>query len=261
MNINDLAEDVRLEDIAPRDGKAKKPNRDCAASLQTMIFPPIKYIVPGLVPEGLTLFAGKPKIGKSWACLEMALSVSLGGQCFGETYTPQGNLLYCALEDNLRRLQMRMEKLFANAPWPTDLEFQTEIAPVDGKDPNKGCLEEIDDWRQSVKNPRLVILDTLQRIRPPAKSSDSEYQSNYKALQSIQAYASKDGIAIIIVHHVHKMGADDPIDTISGTLGLAGSADSVMVLDKGAGGCTLHCRGRDIEESTKAMAFDRMSCR
>lgn len=258
LDLDEMAETINLDDL---DGRVRKAVRACAASLQTMTFPPVKYIVPGLVPEGLTLFAGKPKIGKSWACLEIALSVSLGGQCFGDTHTQQGNVLYCALEDNLRRLQGRMQKLFGNFPWPIDLDFQVEMSPVDPDDPMKGCIEEIEEWRRAVKNPRLVILDTLQRIRPPRRSSDSEYQSDYKALQSIQAYASQHGIAIIIVHHVRKMGADDPIDTISGTLGLAGSADSVMVLDRGADGCTLHCRGRDIEESTNAMVFDRMSCR
>src|SRR5258708_5622000 len=81
-------------------------------ALQSMTFTPIKYIVPGIFVEGLPLFAGKPKIGKSWMLLHAGVAVARGGFTLGELKCIEGDVLYCALEDNERRLQSRMTKLF-----------------------------------------------------------------------------------------------------------------------------------------------------
>jgi hypothetical protein len=55
-----------------------------AATLQHKIFPPIKYVVEGLIPDGLSMLVGRPKIGKSWMALDMSLAVaSTDGTCLG----------------------------------------------------------------------------------------------------------------------------------------------------------------------------------
>jgi len=82
-----------------------------ADELQDMRFPPPKWVVPGLIPEGVTLFAGKPKVGKSWMALEIAVAIAAGRPCLGNLEPEVGDVLYAALEDNPRRLQRRHDKM------------------------------------------------------------------------------------------------------------------------------------------------------
>jgi predicted ATP-dependent serine protease len=88
-----------------------------AASLRSMEFPPVSFIVPGFVPEGLTILAGRPKIGKSWLALEVCLGVAGDYTVLGGSQPVPGDVLYCALEDNPRRLQKRIYKLLAGREW------------------------------------------------------------------------------------------------------------------------------------------------
>ena len=82
-----------------------------AAALKHQTFPPIKYVIPELLPEGLSILAGRPKLGKSWMALDVCIAVAGGRYCLGEKKPVQGDVLYCALEDNPRRLQRRINKL------------------------------------------------------------------------------------------------------------------------------------------------------
>src|SRR5258708_19570344 len=69
--------------------------------------PPVKWAIPGILPEGLTLLCGKPKMGKSWLVLGFALGIACGGYVLGKVNVEQGYVLYLSLEDNERRLQRR----------------------------------------------------------------------------------------------------------------------------------------------------------
>ena len=94
-----------------------------AKELNAMRFEPIKYVVPGIIVEGLTLLAAKPKMGKSWMMLHASVAVARGGFTLGDIHCIEGDALYCALEDNLRRLQSRMTKLLGTEEWPARLFF------------------------------------------------------------------------------------------------------------------------------------------
>ena len=91
-----------------------RDNAITAKELQNRTYPPVRYIIPGLIPEGLSLLVGRPKIGKSWMALDIALSVASGATCLGGRTPDQGDVLYCALEDNERRLKNRITRLLAN---------------------------------------------------------------------------------------------------------------------------------------------------
>jgi hypothetical protein len=81
-------------------------------------------------------------------------------------------------------------------------------------------------------------------------------------LAELQRLANDRGIGIVVVHHVRKMDADDPLDTVSGTMGLTAAADTVLVLDRRSDtGMTLYGRGRDVEEIEVAICFDKQTCR
>jgi hypothetical protein len=107
----------------------------------------------------------------------------------------------------------------------------------------------------------MVVVDTLEKFRPIQSAKANAYSADYAAITGLQKIAAKFRIAAVINHHVRKMEADDPFDTVSGTLGLTGPADTIIVLKRSAGAVTLHARGRDIEEVETTIQFERSTCR
>ncbi len=229
-----------------------------AAELQKKTFDPVKFVVPQLIPEGLTLLCGRPKVGKSWAALEIAISVAMceAFTCFGGRDTIKGDVLYAALEDNQRRLQRRMDKLLSpfSAKWPKQLTFSTAWKRLD-----QGGVADIADWIRGAKEPRLVILDTLAGVKPIRTTVG--YAEDYESLTKLHRLANEVGIGVLVLHHTRKLDADDPLDTISGTLGLAGCADTALVFAGNSHGMSLYVRGRDIEEAEHAVTFNKTTCR
>jgi hypothetical protein len=228
-----------------------------AEGLQTMTFKEIKYVVPGIFIEGLTLFAGKPKTGKSWLLLHAAIAVARGGFTLGDIHCIEGDVLYCALEDSKRRLQARMTKLIGVVQdWPKRLFFRCEMPRLAA-----GGLDVIKEWIASHPRARFVIIDTLAMVRSPKKQDESTYDSDYAAVLELRKLANETGIAIVVVHHLRKADSDDAFDTVSGTLGLTGAPDTIMVLKRDAvGTVVLHAKGRDLMEVEKALSFDRDAC-
>lgn len=233
-----------------------RPVSFSAADLQSMKFEPIKYVVPGChIVEGLTILASKPKLGKSWLMLQAAIAVALGEVIFESRCEP-GDVLYAALEDNPRRIQSRMDKLRGHRAWPDRLTFRCEMPGL-----AEGGLDVIREWAASVEKPRLVIIDVLAKVRPSRGREEGNYEADYRAVSGLKAVCDELGIAVVLVHHVRKMDADDPLDTVSGTTGLTGAVDSTLVLSRNSDGVTLQGRGRDIPEVDAAVKFDRETCR
>ena len=228
-----------------------------AAELQTKTFAPIKWIVPDLLPEGLTLLCGKPKLGKSWMALDFGCAVALGASTLGKV-CEAGPVLYLALEDNQRRLKKRLAKIHNRGAWPADLHLATESPRLDA-----GGLLALRDWCDCHPNARLLILDTLATVKPANTGRQSDYAADYAALRGLHALAGELGIAIVVVHHVRKAEADDPFDTVSGSTGLTGAADTTLILTKraGDGGTVRYGRGRDLAEVELAVEFNTDVCR
>lgn len=223
-----------------------------AETLLGMEFSPIKYVIPGYVAEGLTLLGGRPKLGKSWLALDFGIAVASGGQSLGAE-CEQGDALYLALEDNQRRLQDRLRVVLPKFERPdmSRLALLTEAPKI-----GAGLIEMLDQWRLSVPDPRLIIVDTLAIVRPPKGKNQDSYAADYEALSPLQRFASEHRLAIVVVTHVRKAEAEDPLEMISGTNGLTGAADSIMILNRTTDGPKLYGRGRDVEEVEKALKFD-----
>ena len=227
------------------------PTMVTAKELQETEFPPVSWVVRDLIPEGLTLLAGKPKLGKSWLALQMGLGVASGGEVLGRP-AEQGPVLYAAMEDNYRRLKSRLRKRAGELmSWPGNLSFATEWPRLDA-----GGLEALDGWLGHHPSARLIILDTLATVRPAGKASDSQYTADYAALRGLHALANSTGVGIVCVHHVRKADADDPFDTVSGSTSLTGAADATLVLSSTQDGRVLYGRGRDLAEFEAAVSFD-----
>ena len=239
-------------------GRRRQLNIQTAAALRTKTFAPLKYIVPGLIVEGLVILAGKPKVRKSWMALDVALATAAGRLCLGDRKPQQGAVLYLGLEDGERRMQRRIDKLLPTfgAEWPEAFHYATQWLRAD-----QGGVEEIDRWCDENPTARLVVIDVLARFRAPANNRASAYAEDYAALAQLQELAIKRAIAVLVIHHTRKGESEDPVEEISGTLGLSGCADAFMVLKRTSSGAALTGRGRDTEDVDLAVQFNDATCR
>lgn len=216
-------------------------------------FPEPRWAVPGLVAEGLTILAGAPKLGKSWMALSVALGVASGTPVLGSVPTTGGDVLYLALEDTPRRLKSRLSMLRQGTEASPRLTLVTYMPEPDN------VLGLLDEWLSEHPDARLIVVDVFAKIRTRAPSdSRSIYSVDYEDASNLKALADRHRVAIVLVHHTRKMGADDAFDTISGSTGLTGAADTSLVLKRArnATTATLHVTGRDVSESEYALTFD-----
>jgi RecA-family ATPase len=210
----------------------------------------LEWIVPRYFPEGVTLFAGKPKTGKSWLMLGVALASSRNKVVLDQTCETR-HVLYCALEDTERRLQSRGKIILHDEPeWPANLLYTRELKPLDN-----GGLEFLQQAIQRYPL-GLIIIDTLAAVRGPKRNNETEYQADYRTMGLLLDFAKKTGVSVIVVHHVRKQTAEDIFDTISGTLGLSGAADTLVILTRHQDDLRLIVRGRDVEPEDKIVDFD-----
>ena len=235
-------------------------------ALMAAKFPPLQWIVPDLIPEWLTLLARPPKIGKSWLTFELAVSVATGGECLKRD-VQEGAVLLLALEDNGRRIQDRMQKVLpyhSQANWDS-MGANLEIYDTGNWNPlhriDSGAMDVLDAWRDSHPNARLVIVDVLQKIRPPAQAKKSEYEAIYSAMAKLHRWASSNRISVVVIHHTKKGGSQtsDPFEAVSGSMGLTASADSTVILSHDAEGYhdgVLYGRGRDLMEFEEPLSFE-----
>lgn len=227
--------------------------RTSTNDIMAQTFAPINWVVPGYISEGFLVLAGRQKLGKTWLAIDMALAVATGGTAIGSIMCEQGNVLYIDMENGPRRIQSRIATLFPddrNRPDLSMLEWVTEAPQLDA-----GFVSELERWRLSVPNPRFVVIDVLQRIKPPGSMARNAYENDYSTWSPLQLWATSNGIAVLGLHHTKKGGAEDPLEALSGSNGLGACADTTLVLDSDQNGKTLYVRGRDVEEKETALVF------
>lgn len=228
-----------------------------AADLLKKKFEPVKWAIKGVLPEGLAIFAGPSKSCKSWLCCEIGIAMVSGGAVFGQIECEKGETLYLALEDSMRRLQDRLRLLLRGEDLPRGLTLRTDAGKV-----GEGCEELICEWLDRHKSARLVIVDVLQKIRPPKRQGVSEYEQDYETLTSLQRICRDYRVAMLMVHHTRKAKADDPYDMISGSTAIQGAADTIMALMRvrGEQDATLHYTGRDVDSEALALQWNDQDC-
>lgn len=232
-----------------------RPSRFSAAELWDMEFPPVAWVVPDYIAAGLTLLVGAPKLGKSWLALDLCRAVAEGGYVLGDRHCSQGSALYAALEDNPRRLKDRLRKVCARKPSDA-LAIWTEMRMLDD-----GGLTDLRRWIETASNPRLIVIDVLNKVRSAQGRTEAPYAYDYRSVTPLKELADEFGVAIVVVHHTRKADAGDKLEKVSGTNGLTGAADTTIILDRDGEGVTLSGRGRDVAEFDTAMEFDRDTCR
>lgn len=218
-----------------------------------MDFPEQRWAVPGLISEGVNLLAGPPKVGKSWLGLGLSLDIAAGGTALGSLPVEQGPVLYLALEDTPRRLQARIRTALGGRPAPVGLTLSIACPPIPA-----GGDAVLVDWLEAHPDARLVVIDVFAKVRGTPQPGVAAYDADYAAMGRIKRIADHYGVAILLVHHVRKAAAEDFLATVSGTNGIAGAADAVLVLERARAQAdgVLHVTGRDIDETDYALSFD-----
>ena len=240
------------EDMPPEWHRRKPPIGYTGNELRDMEFPPVRWAVPDILPSGVTLFGGREKMGKSWMAFGLCISVATGGVALGTKQVEAGDALYLSLEDGKRRLHRRVKKLAGDGADLGRLHLFTDWAPI-----NEGGAEDLDAWLTEHPQTRLVVIDTLKRIRPRSSGRRNMYDEDYEAVQPFVPLANEHDVAIVLVHHLNQQSnPDDPFDWFSGSAGLVAAAEGILLFrrKRGDGDAYLTIDGKDIEERTELAA-------
>ena len=192
--------------------------------LMDSVFQGKPAVIENFLYPGVYLLAGAPKIGKSFLVAQIAYHVSAGKELWGYIVHP-GTVLYLALEDDERRLQNRMFRMF-DVEGTSALYFATHAKMI-----GRGLDEQLEGFIGEHRDTRLIIIDTLQKVRETVKDAYS-YANDYKVIGRLKTFAGKYGICVLLVHHTRKQPAGDSFEMISGTTGLLGCADGALLMQK-----------------------------
>ena len=221
------------------------PKTISAEELLSTPLPPVKWIIPNLLPAGLALFAGPSKAGKSWLTLWLCLQVAQGKPMWGREIEPH-TVLYLSLEDTFNRLQKRLLQLVGSEEAPERLVMQTECGSI-----GQGLEEQLTSFLYQHPDTGLIVIDTLQKVRSNDQNN-SMYASDYKEISALKALADKYNICILLIHHLRKQAADDPFQQIAGSNGLMGASDTSWVMQRKRMSQTasILVTGRDMDNKT-----------
>lgn len=222
-------------------------------TLMDMKLPPTKFCVETLLPQGICMLGGAPKIGKSWLVLDLCIRIAKGEPIWSLP-TKKGTTLYLCLEDPLRRVQERLNMLTDDVP--PNAYFAIAAGTL-----ADGLCEQIRKFVSEHPDTVLVAMDTFQIVRTGC--IDTSYANDYGEVRQMKQLADELNISILLVHHLRKQGDSDPLNKLSGTTGISGAVDAVFVLDKSkrnAQGATLICTGRDIEYREMELKLSKETC-
>lgn len=218
----------------------------------------IDFIIDNLLSPGLSMLAADPKIGKSWFSLLMCLCVAQGIK-FLDYDTKKCNCLYFALEDSDNRMKYRIKQLYDGQKLPCTFNYSTNV-----NDLSNGLMEQLELVYNSMKDLRLIVIDTLQCIRGQYNNKDGgAYGYDYKEMNLLKTFAKEHNLSMLLIHHTSKAdNPNDPFFSISGTRGLTGALDLMMVIKKDKAmdrQAKLYIRGRDIGED--AFVMEMKNCK
>ena len=220
-----------------------------AADLQAKYFPPPRWAVEGLIPEGLTVFGGPSKVGKSWFALSVALDKARGAPVLGAIPTEPAPVLYLALEDTNQRMKSRLAKMGGDKPLPQALTIVTLPGLPD-------AAQLIDEHLEAHSDTGLVIVDVLAKIRPAQEHRD-QYKADYQMIGALKEVADRHHVPIVTVTHTRKLPDADTFNEIAGSVGVMGASDTALVLKRprNENTGTLSLTGRDVQEAEYAVRF------
>jgi RecA-family ATPase len=196
-------------------------------TIRSMEHKPLRYAIDGILPHGLFILAGSPKVGKSWLVLDICIAVATGGDIWGYRANQNG-VLYYALEDNWRRINDRVTRLDTENTDMQGLRVKLYAPGI-----STGLLEEIDHHMTIYPTTGLIVVDTFEHIRNRDTKSQTLYSADYNDIKALRSVTNKYETTLLLVHHTRKMNDEnDPINNVSGSTGLTGATDGNWVLEK-----------------------------
>ena len=223
--------------------------------LYDTVYPPRTPVVDGFLYGGTYLFVGAPKVGKSFFMGQLAYHVAMGLPLWNYSVR-KGTVLYLALEDDYARLQRRLSVMFG-VECADNLFFATQAKTL-----NEGLDGELEGFLKEHKDARLIIIDTLQKVREVGGDRYS-YSSDYEIVTKLKSFSDKYGVCLLVVHHTRKLESEDSFDMISGTNGLLGAADGAFIMHKKKrtdNTAVMDIVGRDQPDQELTIEFDREYC-
>lgn len=258
------------EELAAARVEADRPRRVRVFDMRTLgclmntPYPPPKWLISGIMSEGLNLLVGSPKHGKSILSLNLALTIAGGGEALGVA-VDEADVMYLSLEDQHRRVQFRAGMM--TAALRKDIVERAKsrlVVCTDWPRLDRGGLELLErTWMKRARNPGLLIIDVWNRFAPSYDSRGSAYRQDADAVSQVKQFCDRHKIAGLLVHHDRKAQGgrieEDFVASISGTQGIAGSADGIMVLARSRNETVaeLKITGRDVEERALELEFDK----
>ena len=222
--------------------------------LAGMEIEPVKWFIPQVLPSGLTILAGPPKIGKSFFCWNMALAIATGGVAFSSTTLEQSyNVTYLSLEDPPALLKDRLELIL---PEPEEKPNNLHIIhDLHQKKLNAVGLKMLEAHLDETAS-ELLIVDTWKHVAPQINSKGTSYDVDYESLIPIQQFAHQRNMGIVLVTHTRKAAdLDNVFNQIQGSVGMQASCDTLMMLSHDSGAKTLHLSGRRIPSEQYALTI------
>ena len=210
-------------------------------------FKPIDWLVENIIAPGLTIIAGKSKIGKSWLVLHLSYCIEKGEEFLGRKCA-KGDVLHYSLEDGKRRIKTRWDKMCIQ-PDQTYYQFRDRKPKIPIL--TMGLEEEIEDWAKNIPNPKMVVIDVYVKVKKTISKSLNAYENDNYNLQNLQTLAIKYNIGIVLVHHTKKGSENDVFDEINGSAGIQSNMDSMIVLAssrKAGKNSVFHCIPKDAEQ-------------
>lgn len=231
-----------------------------AAELLEMDLPEIVWAIEGLLPMGLAILAGPPKMGKSWLIYAISLAIGRGGLVLGYFQAKPARVLYLALEDSKKRLQGRLRSLIQLEPELREGLGEVDIQ-LDWPRVDEGGLEELEKYIQAnlARGLKLVVIDTMAKIGPKSKPKGmNAYEADSQIMGRFHSLAKKYCVCILVVTHLNKLRpSKDPFESITGSMGQLGTADTALLLTRTRGSETakLMTTGRDIDGETYGLRW------
>lgn len=234
-----------LADFKRYTAPPKRPEGVSGDVLLAKEFRPLVFAVKDILPQGLAILGAPPKAGKSWIALDWAIGVSTGGITMSALQCTAGDVLYLGLEDSERRLKDRIQLLTAGA----DIDLsRIEFHTMEQWETGMAGLAAIEEWAQGVDSPRLVVVDTLAKAEPTLNDERDRYRAEYALTTHYKRLADRHDMTVVWVHHDRKSSDDDWLKRFSGSQGLTGGVDTLLLIDWKRGERTGYLRldGRDV---------------
>jgi hypothetical protein len=251
---DDKARELMLEGAKPP--KPRLIQRTTAATLMATTFPPVQWLIPNFVPQGLTVIAGPPKLGKSWLDLNIALGCVCGIPVLGDGIA-KTEVLLCDFENRGPALQKRLKYILGSDPSPTELshlDLKQDPAEV-GR--GKAFVAYLNQYLDQYPNIGLVIIDPLRFIRDQQRRWQSGYDYDTETMDLLMSVVADRHVNIVVVHHTIKARGGDPFEMLYGTQGLTGSADTIIVMQREGKADSDDAADQDNTEGTPRIRYKK----